>query len=178
MSRSTISIPSDSTGESVRSLASLVILSDTEAKVMAVPTVLPKISPEAKAAVVASPTAILDLVIESDPEVEPSEALLSPDYIPAAPVHAPTSRDYHTGSDTESEPFEDESEEPFEDDAPEAAEPLPAQVPTASISSTTTRCTIASQEVVTQIPQLRLSYQSSSFPRLQPQSPPLDFVGW
>ncbi|GJS13547.1 hypothetical protein Tco_0408019 [Tanacetum coccineum] len=128
MSHSTISIPSDSTGESVGSSASLVILSNTKAKVMAILAVLPEITLEAKAAVVASPTPILDVVIESDPEAEPYEALLSLDYVPASPIHAPASPDYHPGSNKESKPFEDESEVPIKDITPEAAEPLPAQV--------------------------------------------------
>ncbi|GKE26772.1 hypothetical protein Tco_1442156, partial [Tanacetum coccineum] len=100
MSHSTISIPSDCTDESVESSPSLVILLDTEAEVMVVPTILPEITLEAKAVVVASPIAILDLVIESDPKADPFEALPSPNYL----------------------------EEPFEDNAPEAAKPLPDQV--------------------------------------------------
>ncbi|GJW09960.1 hypothetical protein Tco_1575787 [Tanacetum coccineum] len=98
MSHSTISIPSESTGESVGSSTSLVFLSYTKAQVMVIHAVLPEIAPKAKADVVDSPTLVLDLVIESDLEAEPFEALLSPNY------------------------------EPFEDDAPEAAKPLPAQV--------------------------------------------------
>ncbi|GKD17681.1 hypothetical protein Tco_1206839 [Tanacetum coccineum] len=70
---------------------------------MAIPVVLPKIALEA-AAIVAPPTVTLDLVIESDPEIEPSESPPSPDY---------------------SDPLEDESE-PIKD-APEEAEPLSAQ---------------------------------------------------
>ncbi|GKB90883.1 hypothetical protein Tco_0963155 [Tanacetum coccineum] len=104
MSHSTISISSDSTGESFRSSHLLVILSDTKA------------------------------------EVEPSEALLYPGYVLASPIYAPASPDYYPRLDTESEPFDDESEEPIED-AP--------KVPTTSISSTTTKCTITSQEIVT-----------------------------
>ncbi|GJT97041.1 hypothetical protein Tco_1092559 [Tanacetum coccineum] len=118
-------IPSDSTGESVGSSPSLVILLDTEAEVMAIHVFLPEIAPEA-AFVVAPPIVALYLIIEFDPEVEPSKALPSPDYVPSSPIHAPASPDYHPGPDTESEPFEDESE-PIED-ALEAAEPLPAQV--------------------------------------------------
>ncbi|GJW84132.1 hypothetical protein Tco_0157277 [Tanacetum coccineum] len=86
--------------ESVGSSPSLVILSDTEAEVMAIPA--------------------------SDLEVDPSKAPPSPDYVPSSPIHEPTSPDYHLGSKTESEPFEDESE-PIKD-APKAVEPLPAQV--------------------------------------------------
>ncbi|GJW16247.1 hypothetical protein Tco_0020380 [Tanacetum coccineum] len=128
MSFSTISIPFYFTGESVRSLISLVILSDIEIEVMVVPTILPEIAPEVEAIMVASPTIVLDLILESALEAEPSKALLSPDYVPASPIHAPALPAYHPGSDTESEPFEDESEEPFEDGALDAAEPLPAQV--------------------------------------------------
>ncbi|GKE33191.1 hypothetical protein Tco_1452513, partial [Tanacetum coccineum] len=132
ISHSTILIPFNSAGESVGSSPSLVILSDTEAEVMAIPVVLPEIAPEeAPTSIVAPPTATLDLAIESDPEVEPSKALPyeeppSPDYVPSYPIHAPTSLDYHPKSDTESEPFEDDFE-PIED-APEAAKPLSAQV--------------------------------------------------
>ncbi|GJS60466.1 hypothetical protein Tco_0655250 [Tanacetum coccineum] len=128
MSHFTILIPSDSTSESVESLASLVILSDTEIEVIDVHAILPEVALEVEATVVALPTVVLDLTLESDPEVEPSEASLSIDYVPASPVHASASPDYHPGPDTESEPFEDESEEPIEDDTPEAAEPLPTQV--------------------------------------------------
>ncbi|GJU37657.1 hypothetical protein Tco_1186011 [Tanacetum coccineum] len=127
MSHSTIPIPSDSIGESVGSSPSLVILSDTEAEVMAIPAVLPEITLEAVTTViVAPPTATLDLAIESDPEVEPSEALPSLDYVSSSPIHALASPDYHLGTNTKSEPFEDESE-PIED-APEAAKPLPLRM--------------------------------------------------
>ncbi|GJV23122.1 hypothetical protein Tco_1375817 [Tanacetum coccineum] len=83
MSHSTISIPSDSTNESVESSPLLVILSDIEAKVMAVPAILPEIAPE-EAAVVASPTTALYLVIKTDPKIEPFEAPISPNYVPVA----------------------------------------------------------------------------------------------
>ncbi|GJW58739.1 hypothetical protein Tco_0105470 [Tanacetum coccineum] len=69
-------------------------------------------------AVVAPPTAALDLDIESELKVEPSEVPPSPDYVPSSPIHLPASPDNHPGSNTESEPFEDESE-PIED-APKA----------------------------------------------------------
>nr|GFA31503.1 hypothetical protein [Tanacetum cinerariifolium] len=108
MSHSTISIPSDSTGESVGSSPSLGIISDTEAEIIAIPAVLPKIAPKAAAAV-GPPTTALDLVIESDPKVEPSEAPPSPYYVPSFPIHAPASFDYHLGLDTKSEPYKDES---------------------------------------------------------------------
>nr|GEX36598.1 hypothetical protein [Tanacetum cinerariifolium] len=104
MFNSNILIPSNSTGKSVGSSPSL-----------------------AEAAVVSSPTAILDLAIKSDLEVEPSEAPPSPNYVPSYHIYAPASPDYYPGPDTESEPFEDKFE-PIEDDAPEAAKPLPAQV--------------------------------------------------
>nr|GEU83353.1 putative reverse transcriptase domain-containing protein [Tanacetum cinerariifolium] len=69
---------------------------------MVVPAVLLEITLEAEATVVALPTAILDLVIKSDPEAEPFEAPPSPDY--------------------------DEPEGPFKDNTPEAAKTLPDQV--------------------------------------------------
>ncbi|GJV35756.1 hypothetical protein Tco_1408233 [Tanacetum coccineum] len=128
MSHFTILIPSDSTNESVESSASLVILSKTEIEVIDVHAVLPEVALEVEAAVVASPTVVLDLVLESELEAEPSEASLSIDYVPASPVHATASPDYHPGPDTESEPFEDESEEPIKDDTPKADKPLPTQV--------------------------------------------------
>nr|GEU48618.1 hypothetical protein [Tanacetum cinerariifolium] len=151
MSHSTISIPSDFTGESVRSSPSLVILSDTELEVIVVPIILPEIAPEAEAALVASPTPVLDLAIESDLEVEPSKALPSPDYVSVSHIHAPTSPGYHPRLDTESVPFEDEFE-PIEDDSLEASEPLPAQVsppplvqitPTSSTEPTAVPCVIS-----------------------------------
>ncbi|GJW43508.1 hypothetical protein Tco_0072307 [Tanacetum coccineum] len=65
--------------ESVGSSASYVILSDSEAAVAAVPVIVPEVAPKAEAAVVASPAAVLDLVLESNMETEPSEAPPSPD---------------------------------------------------------------------------------------------------
>ncbi|GJT71621.1 hypothetical protein Tco_1030907 [Tanacetum coccineum] len=128
MSFCTISISSDITGESIGSSVSLVILSDTETEVAAVPVILPEIALEVEAPMVALPTAVLDLVFESDPEVEPSEALLSSDYVPTSPVYTLVSPDYHPGSDTESKPFEEESKESSEVDTLKVGEPLPTQV--------------------------------------------------
>ncbi|GJT11789.1 hypothetical protein Tco_0858831 [Tanacetum coccineum] len=88
MSHFTILIPSDFTSESAGSSASLVILLDTKVEVIVVHAVLPEIAPEAEAAIVASPTPVLDLAIESDLEVEPSKAPPSPDYILVSPIHA------------------------------------------------------------------------------------------
>ncbi|GJV31385.1 hypothetical protein Tco_1391785 [Tanacetum coccineum] len=128
MSHSAITIPTDSTCESVGSSTSFVILSATMVELMAIPVALPKISLEAVAAIDGSLTTMLDLILESDAEPEPSEAPLSPDHAPVFPFHVPTLPDNHLEADAESEPLEDELEEPFEDDAPEASEPLPAQV--------------------------------------------------
>nr|GEX20517.1 hypothetical protein [Tanacetum cinerariifolium] len=102
MSFFTILIPSNSIGESVESLISLVILSDTKTELIVVHVVLPKISPEAEAAVVISPTGVLDLVVHSDSETEPTKA--------------PPSPDYHVGDDSS------------KSDPSEEFEPLPAQV--------------------------------------------------
>ncbi|GJY69609.1 reverse transcriptase domain-containing protein [Tanacetum coccineum] len=88
MSHFTILIPSDFTSMSVGSSPSLVILLDTKVEVIVVHAVLPEIAPEAEAAIVASPTPVLDLAIESDLEVEPSKAPPSPDYISVSPIHA------------------------------------------------------------------------------------------
>ncbi|GJZ36823.1 hypothetical protein Tco_0583014 [Tanacetum coccineum] len=88
MSHFTISIPYDFTGMSIGLSPLLVILSDTEVEVIVVPAVLPEIAPEAEAAIVASPTPVLDLAIESDLEVEPSKAPPSPDYISVSHIHA------------------------------------------------------------------------------------------
>nr|GEV36019.1 hypothetical protein [Tanacetum cinerariifolium] len=92
MSYSTISIPFDSTGKSVRSSPSLVILSDIEVKVMAIHAVLPKIALEA-AFVVPPPTVTLDLAIEFDLNIKPSKAPPSLEYVvPPPPVQiTPTS---------------------------------------------------------------------------------------
>ncbi|GJU07124.1 hypothetical protein Tco_1123554 [Tanacetum coccineum] len=76
-----ISISPDSNAESVGSSASHEVL-------------------EAEATVVTAPTAILDHVLESDLETELSEALPSPDYVPASP-------DCFPGSEPESDPEED-----------------------------------------------------------------------
>nr|GEY48160.1 hypothetical protein [Tanacetum cinerariifolium] len=78
MSFSTVSVSSDYMDESVGSSASYVILLDSEAAVDVVPVIVPKVASKAEAAVVASPSAILDLVLESDIETEPSEAPPSP----------------------------------------------------------------------------------------------------
>ncbi|GKB23006.1 hypothetical protein Tco_0862407, partial [Tanacetum coccineum] len=86
---------------------------------------IPKIAPEA-VAIVASPIIALDHAIDSDLEVEPSEALPSLDYVPFSLIYALASPDYHLGPDTKSEPFEDKSK-PIED-ALEVAEPLSTQV--------------------------------------------------
>nr|GEU52982.1 hypothetical protein [Tanacetum cinerariifolium]GEU57751.1 hypothetical protein [Tanacetum cinerariifolium] len=118
MSHSTILIPSNSTKEIVG--PSLVILSDTKVEVMAIHAVLPKISPEA-VAVVALPMAVLDHVIESEPEAEPSKVSLSLNYVPSSPIHALISPDCHPGPDTYIEPIEDESD-PIKG-IPEVAEP-------------------------------------------------------
>ncbi|GKG30472.1 hypothetical protein Tco_0422960, partial [Tanacetum coccineum] len=59
MSHFTILIPSDSTSESVESLASLVILSDTKIEVIDVHAILPEVALEVEAAVVALPTVVL-----------------------------------------------------------------------------------------------------------------------
>ncbi|GJZ40904.1 hypothetical protein Tco_0587790 [Tanacetum coccineum] len=110
MSHSTISIPSDSARKSIESSPSLVILSDTEAEVLAIPVALPSIAPKAATTTVVSlPTATGDLAIRTDLEAEPSKALPFPDY---------------------SEPIED---------PPKAAEPLSAQIaplPPVQISAT------------------------------------------
>ncbi|GJU84271.1 hypothetical protein Tco_1291817 [Tanacetum coccineum] len=88
MSHSTISIPSDSARKSIESSPSLVILSDTEAEVLAIPVALPSIAPKAAAATVVSlPTVTGDLAIRTDLEAEPSKAPPFPDYIePPPPV--------------------------------------------------------------------------------------------
>ncbi|GKA45822.1 putative reverse transcriptase domain-containing protein [Tanacetum coccineum] len=62
--------------------------------------VLPEIVLEAEGAVVASPTAVLDLVLESDSEAEPFVAPLSPNYVPACLVYAPDLHVYYPRSDT------------------------------------------------------------------------------
>ncbi|GJX79590.1 hypothetical protein Tco_0327739 [Tanacetum coccineum] len=117
MSSSTIHILADSTSESVGSATSLVILSDTETKVMTPSTVLPVIAPEADAAMVASPTAGLDFVLESDPPTAP----LLAGHAPVSSAHVPASSDDHVGLASESEPFED----PSKDNAPKTATSTP-----------------------------------------------------
>nr|GEU99627.1 hypothetical protein [Tanacetum cinerariifolium] len=128
MSYFTILIPSDSTNKIVKSSTLLVILSNTKTKVIDLPVALPEVALEVEAAVVVSPTVVLDLALKSDPEAEPSEAPLSIDYVPASHVYASASPGYHLGLDIKSKPFEDESEVPIKDDTPEAAKPLPTQV--------------------------------------------------
>ncbi|GJW87018.1 hypothetical protein Tco_0162358 [Tanacetum coccineum] len=117
MSSSAVSIPYSS-GKSIGSSTSLIILSDYETEMIVVsavvPAIIPEISPEAEAAVVASPVGVLDLAIHPDFESEPFEA-------PPSLVH----RDV---VDPESDPSMAESEEdPLEDDPSEAVEPQPTQ---------------------------------------------------
>ncbi|GJU58370.1 hypothetical protein Tco_1236136 [Tanacetum coccineum] len=102
MSHFVIPILTDSTSESVGSSTSLVFLSDTKEEVMAIPVALPEITLEAEADIdgLLSLTAMLDHILNSDPEAEPSEAPLSPDHAPVFPIH----------------------------EAPETVGPLPAQV--------------------------------------------------
>nr|GEY98175.1 hypothetical protein [Tanacetum cinerariifolium] len=87
MSSPTILISANSTNESVRSSTSLVILSDTTTELTTVHATVPEIAPKAEAVVVASPAGVLDLVVHSDLETEPSEASPSP---PLQNAHAPT----------------------------------------------------------------------------------------
>ncbi|GJY97619.1 hypothetical protein Tco_0514529 [Tanacetum coccineum] len=129
MSHSTISIPSNSVRESIRSSPSVVILIDSEAEVMPIHIALPEIALEAAAAAVVSlPTATLDLAIESYLEVKPSEALPSkappsPDYVRSSLILAPALPDYNSIFPyPESEPMKDESE-PIED-TPKAVDVL------------------------------------------------------
>ncbi|GKA23698.1 hypothetical protein Tco_0709731 [Tanacetum coccineum] len=122
MSLSTILISSESMDESVRSSASYVILSDSKAAVPTIPAIAPKIAPEAETTVVAPPTTILDLLLESDSETEPLEAPPSPDYVPASP-------DYFPRSDSKSDPEESSKEDPLGGDSSddyklEATKPL------------------------------------------------------
>ncbi|GJV35272.1 hypothetical protein Tco_1407749 [Tanacetum coccineum] len=91
--------------KSVEALFRVYFLSDTEIEVIDVHAILPEVALEVEATVVALPTVVLDLTLESGPEVEPSEASLSIDYVPASLVHASASPDYHPGLDTESEPL-------------------------------------------------------------------------
>nr|GEW48276.1 hypothetical protein [Tanacetum cinerariifolium] len=72
MPASDILVPVYSSKESVGSSISLVILSDTETETTIaladVPTVIPEVALEAKAAIVTSPTNVLDLTIHSNTE--------------------------------------------------------------------------------------------------------------
>ncbi|GJS99002.1 hypothetical protein Tco_0820172 [Tanacetum coccineum] len=98
MSTSHISISSDFDNKSTSSFISYIILSISEAKD------------------VASPTIVLDYVPDSDIDIKPFEALASQEHTSASDVdiellEAPASPDYTPGSDTESEPSENDLEE-------------------------------------------------------------------
>ncbi|GJR47138.1 hypothetical protein Tco_1315241 [Tanacetum coccineum] len=77
MSSLVILISADSVDESVSSSTSLIILSDTATYLSVVPAIIPEITLEVEAAIVDSPAGVLDLVVHSDLETEPSEAPLS-----------------------------------------------------------------------------------------------------
>ncbi|GJS33907.1 hypothetical protein Tco_0532289 [Tanacetum coccineum] len=150
MSLSHIFVSSDSMDESVGSSASYVILADSKAAVDVVPAIVLEVAPKAEEVVVASPTDVLDLVLESDKEIESSKASPSLDYIPESLEYAPTSDDdtkllkalalpeYYPRLDTESNPSqanpkeltgEDASEEDSSnEDTSEADEPLPDHI--------------------------------------------------
>ncbi|GJY45158.1 putative reverse transcriptase domain-containing protein [Tanacetum coccineum] len=117
MSTSAVLVPYSS-GESVGSSTSLIILSDSETVMIVilavVPTIILEIASKAEAAAIALPAGVLDLAIHHDSEFEPYEAL--PSLV------------YHAIADLESDPFEAESEEdPLEDDPSEATKPQPTQ---------------------------------------------------
>ncbi|GJX00858.1 reverse transcriptase domain-containing protein [Tanacetum coccineum] len=104
-----ISISADSSKESVRSSISLIILldSDTETKTLIIPTdihaiipIVPPIALEVEAAIVASPASVLDLVIHSDTETDPSKDPSSPEHAPFSPGVSPF---YDSNPDSESE---------------------------------------------------------------------------
>ncbi|GJS23136.1 ribonuclease H-like domain-containing protein [Tanacetum coccineum] len=94
MSHSAIPIPTDSTCERFGSSTSFVILSAIEAELTAIPVALPETALEAVATIDGSVTAMLDLILEYDAEIEPFEAPLSPDHAPVFPFHVPTLPDY------------------------------------------------------------------------------------
>ncbi|GKC38539.1 hypothetical protein Tco_1050923 [Tanacetum coccineum] len=94
MSHSAIPILTDSTCKSVGSSTSFVILSATVVELIAIPVALPETALEAVATIDGSVTAMLDLILEYDAEIEPFEAPLSPDHAPVFPFHVPTLPDY------------------------------------------------------------------------------------
>ncbi|GJR89787.1 hypothetical protein Tco_0213798 [Tanacetum coccineum] len=83
------------------------ILSDT------VPAIIPAALPdalEANEAVVASPAGVLDLVIHSALETDPSEDPPSSNHALVAPIISPFLFDDHFEPDSETDPFEDSSD--------------------------------------------------------------------
>ncbi|GKD18969.1 hypothetical protein Tco_1208127 [Tanacetum coccineum] len=120
MATPVISISADSSEESVGSSISLIILldSDTETKTGIIPAdihsiipIVPPVTPEVEAVVVASPVGVLELVIRSDTENDPSEYPPSPEHALFAPGISPL---YDSEPEYESEPLE----VPSEEDAP------------------------------------------------------------
>nr|GEX71300.1 hypothetical protein [Tanacetum cinerariifolium] len=79
MSLSHIIILSDSDGESVGSSTSHVILSDSRVAVVIVPAIALEISLCTKTTIVSAPTAILDPILNSNPEESPEEDLSEDD---------------------------------------------------------------------------------------------------
>ncbi|GJS02456.1 putative reverse transcriptase domain-containing protein [Tanacetum coccineum] len=106
--------PTNILDESVGSSISLVILSDTEpaAASVVIPADIPAILPdalEAEAVDVASPDGVLDLVIHSTSETDPSEDQLSLNHVSYVPIISPFLSSDHSELNFESDPSEDAS---------------------------------------------------------------------
>ncbi|GJX79485.1 hypothetical protein Tco_0327634 [Tanacetum coccineum] len=111
MPASDIPVPAYSSGESVESSISLVILSDTETEMTIVPTnipiVIPEIALEVEAVAVASPASALDLTVHLISESNPSKDPPSSDHQLVTPgIYLFLSDDH-----SEFDPLEDPSEE-------------------------------------------------------------------
>ncbi|GJR68682.1 hypothetical protein Tco_0014747 [Tanacetum coccineum] len=111
MLASDILLPVYSSDKSVGSSISLVVLSDTETEMTVtpddIPAIIPKVSPEAEADIVTSPTGVLDLTIYFDIESNPSEDSPSLDHALVALGVSSFFFDDHF----EFEPLEDSSKE-------------------------------------------------------------------
>ncbi|GKD33354.1 hypothetical protein Tco_1248863 [Tanacetum coccineum] len=111
MPASDIPVPVYSSDESVGSSISLVILSNTETEMNVspadIPAVIPEVAPEVEAAIVTSPTSVLDFTIYSDTKSDPPEDSSLSDHALVAPGVSLFLYDDHS----KSQPLEDSSKE-------------------------------------------------------------------
>ncbi|GJR97247.1 hypothetical protein Tco_0269421 [Tanacetum coccineum] len=118
MPASDIPIPVYSSDESVGSSISLVILSNTETEMNVapadIPAVIPEVAPEAEAAIITSPTGVLDFTIHFDTKSDPPEDSPSSDHALVTPSVSPLLSNDHSKSELLEDSFEEDAPEPYE----------------------------------------------------------------